>query len=362
MMLRHDSRPNARHGTASGATMLARGIAALILCGCLAGCGTSRTAKKVTPVSPSPALPPGQPSAPTLVIPVETPQPPAPTLPAPPPPASVAIPSTNWISLRAWLAENPSPQLHVRAGTRRIDLNGVGNLLAFEPVQRNGDLLLHPIDVAKNLAPLRAAPTPWSRRSIVVDPGHGGGNAGTRALTGNQFEKELTLDWALRLKPLLEARGWTVLLTRTNDVEMSLAERVDFAEASGAAVFISLHFNSVFPQQTAQGLETYCLTPTGLPSTITREYVDDPAASFPNNRHDADNLRLAMRIQASILTTTKAADRSVRRARFMDVLRWQNRPAVLVEGGYLSNPAESRAICTPHYRQLLALGVARAFE
>ena len=64
----------------------------------------------------------------------------------------------------------------------------------------------------------------------------------------------------------------------------------------------------------------------------------------------------------SLLAATGAADRGVKRARFMGVLRGQNRPAILVEGGYLSNPEEARKIGTPAYRQKLAEAVAGALE
>jgi N-acetylmuramoyl-L-alanine amidase len=219
---------------------------------------------------------------------------------------------------------------------------------------------MHPIDVAKNLEPLLAPPAPPPNRVVVLDPGHGGVNAGTRAITGNRFEKEFTLDWARRLRPLLEARGWTVHLTRTNDVDVPLAARVAEADARGAAVFVSLHFNSAFPDPRAAGVETYCLTPQGLPSSITRNFPDDVASFHPNNAHDAGNLRLAVRVQRAMSAVTGAADRGVRRARFMEVLRRQDRPAILAEGGFLSNPDEARRIAQPEYRQRLALAVAAA--
>jgi N-acetylmuramoyl-L-alanine amidase len=69
-----------------------------------------------------------------------------------------------------------------------------------------------------------------------------------------------------------------------------------------------------------------------------------------------------MRIQRTLLKVTGAKDHGVRRARFMTVLRGQNRPAVLVEGGYLSNPREARRIADPAYRQKLAEAVAAALN
>jgi N-acetylmuramoyl-L-alanine amidase len=99
-----------------------------------------------------------------------------------------------------------------------------------------------------------------------------------------------------------------------------------------------------------------------MPSSLTREWDDDPTLVFPNNAFDAQNLRYAVKIHRVVLESTGLADRGVRRARFMGVLRGQNRPAVLLEGGYLSNPAEARRIASPEFRQKLAEAVASALE
>jgi N-acetylmuramoyl-L-alanine amidase len=159
---------------------------------------------------------------------------------------------------------------------------------------------------------------------------------------------------------LLAASGWKVLLTRMNDIDLSLADRVAMANRANADFFLSLHFNSGLPNRDLAGLETYCLTPTGLPSNLVREYDDDAREAHPNNVFDDQNLLLAARLHRSLLRTTGTIDRGVRHARFMAVLRGQNRPAVLIEGGYLSNPAEARRIANPEYRQALAAGVALA--
>ncbi len=260
-------------------------------------------------------------------------------------------------------SEGPSGRLSVLVGQKDAEWNGRKMLLGFEPRMVAGKLWMHPLDIEAHLAPLVVG-GPWRPevRTIVIDPGHGGRQPGTRSILGNQFEKDFTLDWAFRLRGLLESRGWKVTLTRTNDVDLTLAERVDIAEATGAEVFLSLHFNSSFPSQHAAGLETYCLTPHGMASHVVREFPDDVGRVFPNNAHDAANLRLAVEIHRDVIASSGIEDRGVRHARFMDVLRWQNRPAVLVEGGYLSNPDEARRIQNPEFRQRLAEGVAAAFR
>jgi len=127
-------------------------------------------------------------------------------------------------------------------------------------------------------------------------------------------------------------------------------------------LFISLHFNSGAPDTAQNGLETYCLTPTGMPSTLTRNYADPWNENLPNNAFDAENLQLAVHMQNALLHATSMEDRGVRRARFIGVLRGQKRPAILIEAGYLSNPKEAARIEDGDYRQKLAETLALALR
>lgn len=235
--------------------------------------------------------------------------------------------------------------------------------LGFAPQLIEGQPYVHLLDLNKTLQPLLAAgsglelgPGPV----IVIDPGHGGENAGTRSVLGNHYEKEFTLDLARRLQTLLNARGAQVFLTRSGDYDLALSNRVAFADDHKANLFLSLHFNSASPSQTEAGLETYCLTPVGMPSSLTRGFADEVTTTFPNNAFDAQNLQLALRLHRAVLATNGHRDRGVRRARFPGVLRNQQRPAILVEAGYLSNPAEARLIEDAAYRQRLAEAIAEA--
>jgi N-acetylmuramoyl-L-alanine amidase len=97
-----------------------------------------------------------------------------------------------------------------------------------------------------------------------------------------------------------------------------------------------------------------------MESSVTRGYEDDPALVFPNNAFDEQNLLLAACVHRALLQVNGRQDRGVRRARYLGVLRGQNRPAVLIEGGYLSNPLEAKRIADPAYRQRLAEAVAGA--
>lgn len=315
-----------------------------------------------------------------------------PTLPATPIPPSRAprplpptsVPLTTWIPLDDWAAEHglAVPQrlsdmpvdaysitskygtLVLEIGSREASWNGVEINLGFAPQLIDGEISLYGLDLQKNLEPLLCQPpmTFAPGGVIVIDPGHGGSNVGTHSILDGRFEKEFTLDLAKRLKPLLEAEGWTVYLTRNSDVYVTNADRVVFAAAHKANLYISLHFNSSAPDTTQAGLETYCLTPMGMPSTVTRNYADPWTENLPNNAFDAQNLQLAVHVHTALLHAIGMPDRGVRRARFIVVLRGQTRPAILIEAGYLSNPQEAALIESDAYRQKLAEALAAALR
>ncbi|HSU53396.1 MAG TPA: N-acetylmuramoyl-L-alanine amidase, partial [Candidatus Dormibacteraeota bacterium] len=261
------------------------------------------------------------------------------------------------------VVSTPSGILKCHAGSNLAFWNGIEVHLGFGPQVIEGQPYLHALDINKTLEPLLnsnlVAPARLNR-TIVLDPGHGGENAGTRSALVPRYEKEFTLDWARRLAPLLETNGWQVFLTRTSDADLSLADRTAIADAHNADLFLSLHFNSASPDEYESGLETYTLTPPTMPSTLTRGFPDDLLLTFPNNQFDAQNLQFAASVHRALLQVNGNHDRGIRRARFLGVLRAQKRPAILVEGGYLSNPREARLIGDPDYRQRLAEAVATA--
>ncbi len=310
--------------------------------------------------------------------------PPPAVVPQTPPVATANHFATTWIPLARWSAENkagpvqristgPVPTFALRATNgllifRANDLvaywNSLEIHLGFAPQMIGNQPFIHSLDLAKNIEPLLhplLLPAK-TNRVIVIDPGHGGSNFGTRSVYNGAYEKEYTLDWAKRLAPLLATNGWTVFLTRTSNMDLSLTDRVAFAEARKADLFVSLHFNAA-PSPTdheESGIETFCVTPTGMFSTLKRDYEDDSALIYPNNRYDTENLQYAVRVQRAVLKISGARDHGVRHARFMTVLRGQNRPAILVEAGYLSNPREAKRVADPNYRQKLAEAVASA--
>jgi N-acetylmuramoyl-L-alanine amidase len=229
----------------------------------------------------------------------------------------------------------------------------------------NEEPFIHQLDLRKTVIPLLSRQRQrlgQTGRVVAIDPGHGGYDSGTRSVLTGEHEKEFTLDWALRLKALLTRYGYEPILTHATDQDISISNRVAAVEEGKAAVFVSLHFNASGSGEDQAGVETYCLTPAGMTSSMTRGYDDDPAVVFPNNAFDSENLLLACTVHSRLMRLSGIRDRGVRRARFLSVLRGQNRPAVLIEGGYLSNPAEARLIQSPEYRQQLAEALALALR
>ncbi len=263
----------------------------------------------------------------------------------------------------AWSLESARGALILRQGSLSARWEGVDVRLGFPPQEINRRPFLDGLDIQKVLHPLLLAPPPSALSQpplLVLDPGHGGGNLGARSIADGRLEKEFTLDWARRLRAILSARGWRVLLTRAHDTDLALSNRVAFADQHQADLFISLHFNSAGGDRSQAGLETYYLTPAGAPSSLTRGSEDDISTRFPNNAFDSQNFTLALRAHQALLALQASPDRGVRRARFPGVLRNQRRPAILIEGGYLSNPDEARRIGDPAFRQRLAEALADA--
>ncbi|HVU27937.1 MAG TPA: N-acetylmuramoyl-L-alanine amidase [Verrucomicrobiae bacterium] len=310
----------------------------------------------------------------------------SPQNPTPIAPVKPSIPPVmTWTSLANWAAEHKVGKPHLISstpvssyaigsangvmiltiGSHSATWNGVEINLGFDPQIIDGEIYLHGLDLQKNLEPLLCEPPltfPQGNRVIVIDPGHGGSNIGTHSVLDGRFEKEFTLDWAKRIKPLLETNGWKVFLTRDSDTYVTNANRVVFAAAHRADLFISLHFNSAAPDTKQAGLETYCFTPAGMPSTLTRGYSDPWSERLSSDDFDAQNLQLAVKMQSALLHAIGMEDRGVRHVRYIEVLRNQKCPAILIEGGYLSNPTEAKLIESADYRQKLAEAFAAALK
>jgi N-acetylmuramoyl-L-alanine amidase len=261
-----------------------------------------------------------------------------------------------------WLKRDESLQLSNRAArlvftkdSRQAEVNGVNVWLSYPIVINNGGGYLAEADIETAIRPVLSPPKNWSRiKTIVIDPGHGGRDPGFQ--DGTRQEKKYTLLLAEELCEQLKRAGFKASLTRTTDSYIDLPERPDIARRRKADLFISLHWNSAGSvRRDVKGVETYCLTPAGAPSTNAGHDLTG-AELKTGNRNNDKNLFLAYELQKSLVKSLGLEDRGLRRARFA-VLSDAEMPAVLIEGGFMSHPTESRRIYDPVYRQKMAKSI-----
>ena len=189
----------------------------------------------------------------------------------------------------------------------------------------------------------RPTPTPVAQRRavavseadrpstvVVIDAGHGGVDRG--GIPGQRVaEKTMTLDVAHRLKSVLTAYGYRVVMTRDSDVFVPLGTRVAIANSYRNAIFVCIHFNAA-RRRSASGIETYFYSSQSLP--------------------------LASAIHYYVAGGAPSSNRGVRRRGFY-VLRKTTVPSVLVECGFLTNATEANYAQSADYRQKLAEEIGR---
>ena len=219
--------------------------------------------------------------------------------------------------------------------------------------------------------------------TVVIDAGHGGKDPGARGSSIN--EKAINLAVALRLGSLISEKhdDVKVIYTRKTDVFIELDERANIANRNKADLFISIHTNAVKRGSSVSGTETYTL---GLARTdenlevamrensailLEDNYLQkyegfDPTSSesyiifeFMQNKHMEQSISLASEVQ-KCFASAKRNNRGVRQAGFL-VLRKTSMPSILVELGYISNPAEERFMRTKEGQNKLATAIYNAF-
>jgi N-acetylmuramoyl-L-alanine amidase len=254
--------------------------------------------------------------------------------------------------------DNGRLSLDVQLDSREIMINGVRVWLCFPVMERDGHYLISRVDLSKTLEPQlrpQMIPNLGHFSTVVLDPGHGGFDKG--AISPYGCEKDFALDVARDLKPLLEAKGLKVKMTRDSDVFVPLELRARIANAARDAIFVSIHFNATDSNPAASGFEIFSLTPRGAPSTAD----DALALRFMNMQAgspvDAPSLALSMSVYHSVVGHLSEFDRGIKRARFA-VLRLTKIPAVLIEGGFLTERGESRLIAKSVWRAKLAQSIA----
>jgi N-acetylmuramoyl-L-alanine amidase len=217
-----------------------------------------------------------------------------------------------------------------------------------------------------------------ARKVIVIDPGHGGIDAGTTGVDGLK-EKDVVLDEARRLAKALEKRGYAVHLTRDTDVYIPLRERVAIARSYDADLFISLHADSN-PDSGVAGASVYTLSERGsdkeaaalakkenqsdIIAGVDLKGQDDTVSHILIDLAQRDTINRSARFAQTLVTelprATDIIARAPHRSAAFAVLKAPDVPAVLIELGYLSNAGDCGRMDTGGWRDAVATAIADA--
>src|SRR5213594_2794565 len=256
-------------------------------------------------------------------------------------------------------AKNP---LEFVSGSREVMINGARSWLCFPVIEHDGKYLVSRTDVAKTIEPLvrpHRVSNVGKVQTVVLDPGHGGYDRGQVSRYG--YEKDFALDVARKLRPLLLAKGLRVIMTREGDYFVPLEVRAQIANKARDSIFVSIHFNASNDDRNATGFEIFSFTPRGAPSTSDSAVAPSALSTQPGSAVDAQSLALSACIYHSLLGHIPEYDRGIKRARFA-VLRLTKVPAVLVEGGFLTERGESQLIAKKDWRVKLAQAIGAGVE
>ncbi len=209
-----------------------------------------------------------------------------------------------------------------------------------------------------------------NRPVVVLDPGHGGIDVGATGI-GNVQEKDVVFGFAQLLKQKLERSGRVrVVMTRENDVFIALGERVRIARQANAALFVSIHADSIANAAEVRGLTVYTGSDRATDAESARlaeaENRADAAAGFeqPENREDVadildDLTKRETRTYSALFARTVVAQmggagrltKNPHRSAGFRVLRAPDVPSALVELGYLSSKSDMEMMLTAEWRE-----------
>jgi N-acetylmuramoyl-L-alanine amidase len=210
-----------------------------------------------------------------------------------------------------------------------FNARGMSNIALADPPK---PLPVQPIKPSPKPLPPKLPLVQNKRPLIVIDPGHGGSESGSIGID-NIVEKEVTLDIGLKVADLLKQNGVDVVLTRSQDSDLDLQQRLDIASQHQTAALVSIHANSIsLDRPDVNGVETY--------------YYDDKS------------LGLANAIHSQFLQETKIEDRRVRKARFF-LIRKASMPSILIETGFLTGAQDAQKLRDPQMRRLMAQGITK---
>ncbi|MBV9569334.1 MAG: N-acetylmuramoyl-L-alanine amidase [Hyphomicrobiales bacterium] len=220
-----------------------------------------------------------------------------------------------------------------------------------------------------------------TRPLVVIDPGHGGFDPGAMGGTG-EVEKTITLEFATTLAAELERRGRVrVALTRNTDTFVSLPDRVRFARDQNAALFVSIHADTLTGSANVQGATVYTLADHASDADAARvaekENRVDQQAGLDSGENDEEvvsilddlmrretkilSVAFAQKLVQTLETRVRLNKNPLRSAAFL-VLRAPDVPSALVELGYLSSDADRASLGSVQWREEAARAIASAIE
>ena len=249
--------------------------------------------------------------------------------------------------------------LRGQANSVEFYINNLKFNLSYPVAECSGHLCVSRMDLTKLIEPvMRPGRIKDADKidTVVLDAGHGGQDNGAYSPFG--YEKTFTLDVVNRARILFLQAGFKVILTRSTDSFISLYDRVKIANRQQNALFLSVHFNA---GGAGTGLETYTLSPRGVPSMAADGPSVTDLVALPGHINDSENIALATATHASMVVRSRMYDRGIKRARFV-VIRDITIPGVLVEGGFLTNMNDAKLIATPAYRQQMAASLLQAVQ
>ncbi len=187
------------------------------------------------------------------------------------------------------------------------------------------------------------SPDTQTAKIVVLDAGHGGhdpGASGTDASGIGHCEKDITLSLVKKVRDVLVSNGVNVMLTREDDTYVELVERAEIANRANAAMFVSIHLNSVDNVPNASGTEVYF------------------AAANNGTNYGLTSEKLAGAVKSSLVGSIGTKDRGVKQGNHV-VTRTSKMPAVLVEVAFMSNVSEMTNLASDDFQNAAAQGIAQ---
>src|SRR5580698_622160 len=266
---------------------------------------------------------------------------------------------------------------------------GVPARMVLELAPTDRESFLKKIALESKASPVDTASsgTPDTNKSdtrplVALDPGHGGPDTGTRGPAG-ELEKDIVLDFAQRLRDRIEKAGkYRVLMTRSDDTFIPLPDRVRIARNAGAALFVSIHADSLPKKEgDAQGATIYTLSDTAtdpeaerlaeqenkadvIAGVDLRDEPDDVAGillDLAQRETKTYSLQFAHKLVDDLKGATRLYKKPLKSAGFR-VLRAPDMPSVLVELGYVSNKQDLASLLSDSWRDHTADAVAHAID